>query len=137
LSEGRFQYAKENTRDVLVGASRFEPETSCAQASRAISWKSFLFNRIFENKRVSKEFGSGTIYDSVAPHAWSPLSFPLSEDEAKFLQRFPPLSRNQTLRFGDAKVRVQALGESWPGEYVIHDEATGERISIILGETTN
>jgi len=37
----------------------------------------------------------------------------------------------------DAKARVQELGELWPGEYVIHDEATGERISIIVGETTN
>jgi hypothetical protein len=37
----------------------------------------------------------------------------------------------------DAKVRVQELGELWPGEYVIHDEATAERISIIVGETTN
>ncbi len=29
----------------------------------------------------------------------------------------------------DAKARVQALAESWPGEYVIIDEATGERVS--------
>jgi len=37
----------------------------------------------------------------------------------------------------EAKARVQALGESWPGEYVIHNEATGERISIIAGGSTN
>jgi hypothetical protein len=37
----------------------------------------------------------------------------------------------------DAKARVQALGELWPGEYVIHNEVTGERISIIVGNTTN
>jgi hypothetical protein len=37
----------------------------------------------------------------------------------------------------DAKARVQALGELWPGEYVIHNEVTGERISIIVGDTTN
>jgi hypothetical protein len=30
----------------------------------------------------------------------------------------------------DAKAREQALGELWPGEYVIHNEETGERISI-------
>ena len=34
---------------------------------------------------------------------------------------------------GDAKARVQALGELWPGEYVIHNEATGERVSITAG----
>jgi len=32
-----------------------------------------------------------------------------------------------------AKARVQALAESWPGEYVIYDEATGERVSIAAG----
>jgi hypothetical protein len=30
----------------------------------------------------------------------------------------------------DAKARVQALAELWPGEYVIYDEATGEWLSI-------
>ena len=29
-----------------------------------------------------------------------------------------------------AKARVQALAELWPGEYVIYDAATGERVSI-------
>jgi hypothetical protein len=53
----------------LVGAPRFELGTSCAQASRATSWKSFLFNLGFKNKRVRKIFGSGTVYGSVAPHA--------------------------------------------------------------------
>jgi hypothetical protein len=37
----------------------------------------------------------------------------------------------------EAKARLHALGESWPGEYVIHNEATGEQISIIVGDTTN
>jgi hypothetical protein len=37
----------------------------------------------------------------------------------------------------DAKERAQALGKLWPGKYVIHNEATGERISIIVGDTTN
>ena len=53
----------------LVGAPGFEPGASCAQASGAISWKSFLFNLVFENKRVRKIFGSGTVYRNVAPHA--------------------------------------------------------------------
>ena len=34
---------------------------------------------------------------------------------------------------GDAKARVQALRELWPGEYVIRNEATGERVSITTG----
>jgi hypothetical protein len=34
----------------LVGARGFEPRASCAQVRRTISWKSFLFNRSFENK---------------------------------------------------------------------------------------
>ena len=29
-----------------------------------------------------------------------------------------------------AKARVQALAELWPGEYVIYDAETGERVSI-------
>jgi hypothetical protein len=28
----------------------------------------------------------------------------------------------------DAKARIQALAELWPGEYVIINEATGERV---------
>jgi hypothetical protein len=32
-----------------------------------------------------------------------------------------------------AKERVQALAELWPGEYVIYDEATGERVLITVG----
>jgi hypothetical protein len=38
----------------------------------------------------------------------------------------------QTLRtVDDAKAFVQELGKLWPGEYVIHNEASGERISMI------
>jgi hypothetical protein len=29
-----------------------------------------------------------------------------------------------------AKARVQSLAELWPGEFVIYDEATGERVSV-------
>jgi hypothetical protein len=29
-----------------------------------------------------------------------------------------------------AKARVQSLAELWPGEYVIYDEATGERVFV-------
>jgi hypothetical protein len=71
------------TQELVVGAPRFELGTSCAQASRAISWKSFLFNLGFENKRVRKIFDSGTMYGNVDAHAWSPLNFPHSERKAK------------------------------------------------------
>src|SRR5208282_2866610 len=56
---------------------------SCAQGRRATSGKSFLFNLTFENKRIKNNFGSGTMYDNVATHAWSPPNFPHSEEEAK------------------------------------------------------
>jgi hypothetical protein len=75
--------------DILVGAPRFELGTSCAQGRRNISWKSFLFNLSFENKRVRKIFGSGTMYGNVAPHAWSPPNFPHSETTAKLLRSVP------------------------------------------------
>ncbi len=65
----------------MVGAPGFEPVASCAQGGRNISWKSFLFNLSFENKRLRKIFGGGTMYRNVAPHALSPPNFPHSEDE--------------------------------------------------------
>jgi len=68
---------------LLVGTPRFELGTSCAQASRAISWKSFLFDLVFENKRVNKTNGDGRVYDGVAPHAWNPHTFPHSEGQEK------------------------------------------------------
>jgi hypothetical protein len=36
-----------------------------------------------------------------------------------------------------AKARVQSLAESWPGEYVIYDEATGERVLITAASSTS
>jgi hypothetical protein len=66
---------------LLVGAPGFELGTSCAQASGAISWKSFLFNLVFENKPVRKIFGSGQMYQNVAPHAWSPPIFPSAKKQ--------------------------------------------------------
>jgi hypothetical protein len=74
---------------VVVGARGFELQTSCAQGRRNISWKSFLFNLSFENKRVRKIFGSGTMYGNVAPHAWSPPNFPHSEITAKVRRSVP------------------------------------------------
>jgi len=69
----------------LVGAWRFELQTSCAQGRRATSGKSFLSNFTSKSKNVSDNFGigSGTVYKNAAPHAWSPPNFPHSEDKAK------------------------------------------------------
>ena len=72
-----------SSNKLVVGAPGFEPGASCAQASRAISWKSFLFNLGFKNKTVRKVLGSGTTCGNVPPHAWSPPNFPHSEITAK------------------------------------------------------
>lgn len=37
----------------------------------------------------------------------------------------------------DAKARVQELMEPWPGEYLIHNDETGERLFISAGRTQN
>jgi hypothetical protein len=36
-----------------------------------------------------------------------------------------------------AKARVQSLAELLPGEFVIYNEATGERLSVTTGGQTN
>jgi hypothetical protein len=82
-----FSNLKKIRKIVLVGAPRFELGTSCAQASGAMSWKSFLFNLVLANKRDRRIFGSGEMYRNVAPHAQSPPNFPLSEETAKFVRR--------------------------------------------------
>lgn len=38
-----------------------------------------------KTKGLSKEFGSGRVYENVAPHAWTPPNFPHSEEETKAL----------------------------------------------------
>ena len=35
-----------------------------------------------------------------------------------------------------ARQRVKALTEAWPGEYVIYDAQTGERVSVVAGAET-
>jgi hypothetical protein len=60
-----------NSLKELVGAPGFEPGASCAQGRRNISWKSFLFSLVFENKRVRKIFGSGTLYRNACRAALS------------------------------------------------------------------
>ena len=55
------------------------------QDRRTISGKSFFFNPASERKGFSRQFGSGTMCDNVAPHAWSPPNFPHTEKEAKVM----------------------------------------------------
>lgn len=38
--------------------------------------------------------------------------------------------------FDDAKERVRELGEIWPGEYVIDNEETGERMFVNTRDET-
>jgi hypothetical protein len=38
--------------------------------------------------------------------------------------------------FHDAKGRVRELGEGWPGEYVIDNEETGERVFVSTRDET-
>jgi hypothetical protein len=44
------------------------------------------------------------------------------------------LQATQTLH--DAKERVRDLGRLWPGEYVIENEATGDRVFVNTGNAT-
>jgi hypothetical protein len=43
---------------------------------------SFSLDHLKE-KDLAEEIGSGTIYDNVAWHAWSPPNFPHTDKEAK------------------------------------------------------
>jgi hypothetical protein len=39
--------------------------------------------------------------------------------------------------FDDAKERVSELGEEWPGEFVIDNEETGERLFVNTRDESN
>jgi hypothetical protein len=41
-----------------------------------------------------------------------------------------------TQTFDDATALVRGRGELWPGEYVIHNEETGERVRILATPKT-
>jgi hypothetical protein len=76
---GAFNKLKKTREMILVGAPGFEPGASCAQAKRATSRKSFLFNLSFENKRVRKIFGSGTMYEMWLRMYGVPRIFPIAK----------------------------------------------------------
>ena len=68
---------------------------------------------------------------STVPHSLSPnrsfvLPFRIYKVQNDGLLHF--VEAMQT--FDDAKERVRGLGEIWPGEYVIDNEATGERVFV-------
>ena len=51
---------------------------------------------LLKEKDLAEEFGSGTMYENVAPHAWSRPNFPHTHREVK--ARYAP--RNGTPNFG-------------------------------------
>ena len=75
----------------MVGAPRFELGTSCAQGRWPPFRKSFLYNPQHENKRVRFWNGCGWMWPEVLAHAWSPHTFPHSEDNANVLRGVIPL----------------------------------------------
>jgi hypothetical protein len=58
----------------------------CADVSKAgalpLGSPSFSIQFV-KTKGLARELGSGTVYENVAPHAWSPPNFPHSERQAK------------------------------------------------------
>jgi hypothetical protein len=75
-----------------------------AQVRRATSEKSFRFNPASERKAFSGRIGSGTMYDNVARHAWSPPNFPHTDKKAK--ARYA--SRNGSKHIQKAAARLAA-----------------------------
>ena len=61
---------------------------------------------LLKTKALTLELGSGTTYANVAAHAWSPLNFPHSEDEAKYLQILP----GPSCAFGESRGKSRNLG---------------------------
>jgi len=62
------------------------PTGLCADVSKSgvLSLESPSFSILhLKAKGLAKEFGSGSMYEIVAPHAWSPLNFPHTHKEAK------------------------------------------------------
>jgi hypothetical protein len=50
---------------------------------------------------------------------------PVTDGSPQFVEEAPTLE--------DAIERVEALAESWPGEYIIKNEETGERVFVTAG----
>jgi hypothetical protein len=55
----------------------------------------------------------------------------------QFAKRQKPAFRRGSAGPRRRKNACTSTGRVWPGEYVIQNEATGEDISIIVGDTTN
>jgi hypothetical protein len=75
----------------VAGATGLEPATSCVNGVGSAAPKaevlplgspSFSMLPLKVNDLV-KNFGSGTVYENVAPHAWSPPNFPHGESQPK------------------------------------------------------
>ena len=72
----------------IVGATGLEPVAPCAQGRQQPSRKSFLSNLEFDNIGVRPGNGCGWMWLEVLAHAWSPHTFPHSENRANLR---PPL----------------------------------------------
>jgi len=59
-------YLKDLTDCEWSGRPDSNREPLAPKPAGAISWKSFFFNLVFENKRVRKIFGRGTVCRNVA-----------------------------------------------------------------------
>jgi hypothetical protein len=51
-----------------------------------------------------------------------------NDGDLHFIEALPTLD--------EAKTRVRELGEAWPGEYVIDNEETGERMFVSTRDET-
>jgi hypothetical protein len=86
------------------------PTGLCADVSKAdvlpLGSPSFSTFRLKE-KDLAEDFGSGTMYENVARHAWSPPNFPHSDKEAKVRTR-PSTSCSKLLGNNSHTIRASA-----------------------------
>lgn len=84
---GAFNKQKKTREMILVGAPGFEPGASCAQASRAISWKSFLFNLCFEINELEKYLVVARCTEMWLRMRGVPRIFPIAKQQRNCFDR--------------------------------------------------
>lgn len=71
------------------------------------------------------------IFSTVPPMRSSPIGVRLLSFRICKVQSDGDLHFVEAMQtFDDARTRVRELGEVWPGEYVIDNEETGERVFV-------
>ena len=71
---------------MTLRTSTRRPPNLCAHVSKAgvlPLGSPSLSILLLKEKDLAEEIGSGTMYQNVAPHAWSPPTFPHSDNEPK------------------------------------------------------